>query len=259
MSKFVVLVLGAPAFLKEKLEKASTDEWRPLFVHDFDEVMRVMKHTPVSCFVAGSYANGKNGAKRLTQFCRQFETIPFVLYSDGSFQSNWLRNAKLPEKNNCLLCNTLEDLLSEIPEMIRTHAFQPEIKIFGIAPESCSLRIKKSLRMLMEEFRENITVKAIAHRLGVHRSHLEREWHQQCGGIMAKQLLIGLKLHYSTFLMRNEGLKLKDIARLAGFANEHEFYRSFHRHTEITASRYREDYTFADFGAIYWDRQRTRQ
>jgi AraC-like DNA-binding protein len=238
MSKPVVLVLGAEAFLEEKLEKASTDEWRPLFVHNFDEAIRVMKHTPVLCLVAGPYAKGKDGAKRITQFCRQFETVPALLYDDRL---------------------QVSDLLEEIPVAIKRHAFQPEVKIFGIDLEQCSKRIKKTIRMIMDEFRDNITVDEIAHRLGVHRSHLEREWHQECGSITAKQLLIGLKLHDSTFLMRNEGLKLKDIARLAGFANEHEFYRSFHCHTGMTASGYRKDYTFADFGAIYWDRQRTKQ
>jgi AraC-like DNA-binding protein len=237
MSKFVVLVLGADAFLKEKLEKAPTDEWRLLFVHNFDEAMRVMKRTPVSSFVVGPHARGKHSAKRLTQFCRQFETVPAILY-DGRLQAL--------------------DLLEEIAAAIKRHAFQPEVKIFEIALEQCSKRIKKTIRMMMDEFRENITVDEIAHRLGVYRSHLERGWHQECGGITAKQLLIGLKLHYSTFLMQNEGLKLKDIARLTGFANEHEFYRSFHRHVGIIASRYRKDYTFADFGAIYWDRQRTK-
>ncbi|MGH7491816.1 MAG: hypothetical protein ACREOO_05430 [bacterium] len=46
--------------------------------------------------------------------------------------------------------------------MIRTYVFQPEIKIFGIDPEQCSPRIKKSLQMIMDEYRENITVEAIA-------------------------------------------------------------------------------------------------
>ncbi|MGH7491815.1 MAG: helix-turn-helix domain-containing protein [bacterium] len=78
--------------------------------------------------------------------------------------------------------------------------------------------------------------------MGVHRCHLEKEWRRECGRITPKQLLIGLKLHYSSFLMQNEGLKLKDIAWMAGYANEHEFYRSFHRHMGITASRYRRDY-----------------
>ncbi|MGH7597433.1 MAG: hypothetical protein ACREOI_13855 [bacterium] len=179
VSKPAVLVLGAEAFLKEKLEKASTDEWRPLFVHNFDEAMAVMKHTPVSCFVVSPYAKGKDGATKVTQFCRQFETIPAILY-DGRLQAF--------------------DLLEEIPVAIKRRAFQPDVKIFGIDFEQCSKRIKKTVRMMMDEFRENITVDEIAHRLGVHRSHLEREWHQQCGGITAKQLLIGLKLHYSTFL-----------------------------------------------------------
>jgi len=113
--------------------------------------------------------------------------------------------------------------------------------------------------MMIEEFRENITVEAIAARVGIHRSHLEREWHQECGGVAPKQLLIGLKLYYSTFLMQNNGLKLKDIARLVGFANEHEFYRSFHSHMGMTASFYRRDRLFTDFAIYYWNWQRTKK
>jgi AraC-like DNA-binding protein len=252
-----VLVFDAEAFIKEKLETVSPpDDWQPLFVHDFDEARHVLTQIPVSCFVVNPYIKSKNGLEIIAQFCWQFETIPVVLYS-SSFHPDSLSNAKLLEKNNCLLCNTLEDLLSAIPVMIRTHAFQPEVKIFGIDLRQCSLRVKKAVRMMIDEFRENITVDEIAHRLGVHRSHLEREWHRQCGSITIKQLLIGLKLHYSTFLMQNEGLKLKDIARLAGFANEHSFYRSFHRHMGMIASRYRKDYTFADFRAVYRSRQKT--
>lgn len=138
MRKSVVLMLCVRAFLKEKIETAFTDNWRPVFVNDFDEAIRVIKHTPVSCFVVDPHSRDK---EIIAQFYWQFETIPVVLYSSSSLHPDWLRNINLPEKIIATACNTLEELLSEIPIIIKNRSFQPDLKIFGINPGQYSPRI----------------------------------------------------------------------------------------------------------------------
>jgi len=111
MSKSVVLMLCAKAFFRDQIELAVTDNWRPVFVNDFDDSLRVIKQTPVSCFVIGPHSRDK---EIIAQFCRQFETIPIVLYDSDSLHLNWLSNVNLPEKIIFSACNTLEELLSEV-------------------------------------------------------------------------------------------------------------------------------------------------
>jgi AraC-like DNA-binding protein len=125
------------------------------------------------------------------------------------------------------------------------------VRVFGIDPEKCSLRLKQAIRLMMEEFHVNPSVEEIACQLDVHPSHLEKEWRRDFSGITVKQFLIGLRLHYATFLMQNQGLKLKHVSDLVGFANEYTFYRSFRRDLGLPASAYRRLYAFKDFRAVY--------
>ncbi len=253
MSKPVVLILNQDGLLKEKLEESIATVGQPLFVNHWAEIHDLVKERNVLCVLVDANFKGKAHRTKIVNFRGKFETIPIVLFgkiTKGSFHESM--------SDHCIFIDSLDELLQQLPTIIGRRAFEPEVKVFGIVPEQCSPRIKKALRMMIQEFRETLTMEALADRLGVHRSHFEREWHHNCGTITAKQLLIGLRLHHSIYLMQNDGLKLKDIARRTGFANEHMFYRSFHRHLGMTASSYRRNHAFAEFELCYWSWQRTR-
>lgn len=246
MAKPVVLILHQDALLKKKMEKFNGVAYDVLFANAFNEAFYILKRKHVSCIVVDPYFKGREWVEEIERFRRLFATIPVILY--GRFP-----NPDLPRRyghigvDRCIRLGALDDLLKEIPAAIARYSFQPDVRVFGISPEKCPPRIKKASELILEAFRENPTVEEIARRLGVSPGHLRKEWQRHSNGIMLKQLLIGLKLHYSTFLMQNEGLKLKDIAPLAGFANEHEFYRSFHSHVGMTPRNYRRLHTFKEF------------
>ncbi|MCI0695216.1 DNA-binding response regulator [candidate division KSB1 bacterium] len=259
MAKPVVLILHQDALLKKEMEKFNGVAYDVLFANAFNEAFYVLKRKHVSCIVVDPYFKGRERVEEIERFRRLFATIPVILY--GRFP-----NPDLPRRyghigvERCIRFGELDDLLKEIPDAITRYSFQPNMRVFGIASEKCSPRIKKALRMMFEEFRDSPSVENIARHLGVSPGHLRKEWQRHCEGITPKQLLIGLKLHYSTVLMQNEGLKLKNIASLAGFANEHEFYRSFHSHMGMTPLDYRRLHTFAEFQEVLLKmRKRTGQ
>jgi transcriptional regulator GlxA family with amidase domain len=129
--------------------------------------------------------------------------------------------------------------------------FQADPNIFGLYLEDCSPRIKMAVLRLMTDFRNNVTIENLAKELNVHPSHLEREYKKYCHSITLRQLLIGFRLHYATFLMPRRELKLNDIAEMAGFSSARDFYRSFQKHLGITAAQFKKSRRFENFKSIY--------
>jgi AraC-like DNA-binding protein len=250
MQNPVVLILHQDFLPAKELENSPATGFQALFVSDFTEAFRMLRDGNVSCIVVDPHFKGVERLKEIRQLRSLFMAIPMILY--GRFA-----DPDLPRKygeagiQRCIPSGAHEELLEAIIIAISTNGFQPDMRVFGIDPEKCSPRLKHAIRLMLEEFRANPSVEEIACRLDVHPNHLEKEWRRDFGDITAKQVLIGLRLHYATFLMQNEGLKLKHVSNLAGFANEYTFYRSFRRHLGLTASTYRQLYTFEDFHAVY--------
>jgi AraC-like DNA-binding protein len=250
MKNPVVLILHQDFLSAKTLESSSATGFQALFVNDFTEAFRILRCRNISCMVVDPHFKGAERLKEIMQLRSHFMSIPMILY--GRFA-----DPELPRKygqagiQRCIPIGALEDILAAIPAAIAEHSFQPDVRVFGIDPEKCSPRLKQAIQLVMEKFHANPSVEEIACRLGVHPSHLEREWRRDFGKIKVKQVLIGLRLHYAIFLMQNQGLKLKHVSDLAGFANEYTFYRSFRRDLGLTASAYRRLYMFKDFRTIY--------
>gem|GEM_PF-4224552 len=116
------------------------------------------------------------------------------------------------------------------------------MSVFGITIDHCTLRIKKALSLIQKEFlNKNLSVAEIAALLNVHRCHFEREFQRYCH-ISPKQLIIGLKLLFACFLMKNDGMKLFHIAALAGFPDYYEFCKLFRKHIGMTPGEFRLNY-----------------
>jgi AraC-like DNA-binding protein len=250
MQNPVVLIIHQNFLSSKTLENSTATGFQALCINDFTDAARMLRCENVSCMVMDPYHKGIERLKEIRQLRSHYITIPMILY--GRFT-----DPDLPRKygqagiQKCISLGELADLLEAIAVAITAHGFQPEARVFGIEPEKCSPRLKQAIRFMMEEFRANPSVEEIAGRLGVHPSHLEREWRRDFGSITVKQFLIGLRLHHATFLMQNQGLKLKHVSDLAGFANVYTFYRSFHHYLGLTASAYKQLYTFKDFHAVY--------
>ncbi|HTY11527.1 MAG TPA: helix-turn-helix transcriptional regulator [Bacteroidota bacterium] len=129
--------------------------------------------------------------------------------------------------------------------------YQPDPNMFGVHLELCSPIIRMAVLRLMTDFRNNIRIENLAKDLNVHPSHLERQFKNQNDTITLKQLLIGFRLHYATFLICFENLKLNEIAEKAGFASARDLYRSFRHHLGITAAHYKQSCKFEHFKSIY--------
>ncbi len=250
MRKPIVLVLHQDALLKQEMQKSSEAGYQLVFVNDFKEACGVLKNKNISCVEADPHSKGTERLREIERLRKLFETIPVILY--GRFADyDLVRQYGHIGVEKCVSLGDLDGLIEEIRLAIERYSFQPDARVFGIDPERCSPRIRKAIKIMTEEFLENVTVGEIAHRLGIHRATLEKEFGRECMIISAKQLLIGLRLHYATFLMQNDGLKLKDIAHLAGFADEHKYYQSFHIHLGVPASTYRKLHTLKEFPLIY--------
>jgi len=251
MRKPVILILHTDSLIKQAEAKSFFGNFQLLQANDFQEAQRMLKRHNVSCIIADPYFKGIERLRQIQQMHALFEAIPIILY--GRFPE-----PDLPRKYGqmgihcCFLLESWSELLEEIPGATARYTFAPAMEIFGVDAEKVSPRLRKACAIVKHEFRDNITVTEIARRLDIHPSHLEREWQHEISFLTIKQLIIGLRLHFSTFLMRNEGLKLKNIAGLAGFMTERDFYRCFRRHMGVTASDFRRQFTVNDFQTVYW-------
>lgn len=254
MRKTVILILHTDSLVK-RIEERFFNNYQLLLADDFQEARRILKRHNVSCIIADPYFKGIERLRQIQQMHALFEAIPLILY--GRFPG-----PDLPRKygqmgiHSCFSFESWSELLEEIPRALARYTFEPEMEIFGVDTEKASPRLRKACAIVKHEFRDNITVAEIAYRLGIHPGHLEREWQHEISLLTIKQLVIGLRLHFSTFLMPNEGLKLKDIAGIAGFTTERDFYRCFHRHMGVTASDFRKQFTFKNFHDLYWQWQK---
>jgi AraC-like DNA-binding protein len=251
-----VLVICRETALIDEIQRRPKLRWRSVFAYDFRQASTTLRNAKTACIVADPYLGGRDSFQEIRGLRARFENIPLVVC--GKFP-----NVDVPRKygsigvERCASLEDLDNLLEEIPAVIVRHSFKPDITIFGISTENCSRRLTRALEIVSAELSRNVTVSEIADELAVHRTSLEREFQKSFPFIKLKQVLIGLRFHYATFLMDNQGMKLKDIARLVGFANEYEFYRGFHRHMGLTASKYRKDLGVDDFSVIY--RQRAQR
>lgn len=222
------------------------DSWKALgrlyalrFAHNLEAAISDLTSERVACIVTECPGVGKPAIDELLYFRSCFQTVPLLIY--GTPDTAAIFPTELAGGSiRLILHDNLNRLVKEIPSLVQNYSFVPDLSRFGIALEQCPPRIKKALSMIQGGFlNKNLNVAKIALQLNVHRCHFEREFHYYCW-ISPKQLIIGLKLLFACFLMKNDGMKLLHIAPLAAFPDYYEFCKLFSNHLGMTPKAFRQ-------------------
>lgn len=143
-----------------------------------------------------------------------------------------------------------ETLNREIKNLELSMAFQIEFAEFGICLEQCSRPVQRTLKLLKSDFHELRNVMQISEKLNISASHLQNIFRRETG-YTCKQLLNGLKVYYSTWLMQQTSFSLTEISTRIGVVPVNNFHRFFKNITGIVPGEYRKKYQHVDFPALF--------
>lgn len=222
------------------------DSWKALgrlyalrFARNLDAAISYLRNQHIKCIFTEFPMVSHPQVDEIFYFRSCFQTIPILIYGIPGVPTIFQED---PAAHHVRFISheNFNRLIEEISALIQHYSFVPDLSRFGIAPEQCPPRIKKALGMIQRDFlNKNLNIANIALQLNIHRCHFEREFHYYCR-ISPKQLIIGLKLLFACFLMKNEGMKLLHIAPFAGFPDYYEFCKLFSNHLGMTPKAFRQ-------------------
>ncbi|MFQ5636740.1 MAG: helix-turn-helix transcriptional regulator [bacterium] len=250
MKRQNLLLYRAHSCRVHELRKACSKCFELLNAYDVSQAVFYLTNNNVVGVTTELPRNDFRALDDILYFRDSFQTCPIILL--GS-QAN-LRRIREDIDDGQIFYIPYEKLdrrIRQIPSFISQSSFVPDVSVLGIRVEKCSARIKKALDIILHAFlKQELTVCKLAFKLNVHRCHLDREFQHYCE-ISPKQVIMGLKLSYATFLMKNDGMKLFHVAQLAGFPDYYEFCKIFSRHMGMTPSQYRDHISGLDFGSCF--------
>jgi AraC family transcriptional regulator len=98
--------------------------------------------------------------------------------------------------------------------------------------------LERARDLLRQEFAESHTLSAIAAAVGVHPTHLAREF-RRLYGVTVGDYTRGLRIAFACRRLADSDAPLFEIAADAGFADHSHFARSFKAQTGVTPGEYR--------------------
>lgn len=126
-------------------------------------------------------------------------------------------------------------------------------RIGGDAPESKALaagldaglpgKIEDVLLYLHANFRENIELEKLCKRFAINRTSLNGLFRNHLGQTVI-QYLIGLRVRFSCFLLRDTTVPVKELVWRSGFNELAHFNRTFKKITSMTPLEYRKEHCF---------------
>jgi AraC-like DNA-binding protein len=208
------------------------------FARNLGNAVSYLTNERIACIVTESSSAYPPSFSEIRYFQSCFQTIPIVI--QRSFDSpETLQEDLVDGPIRFVSDGGFDRLVEEVASIIDDHSFLADLSVFGITMDHCTARIKKALLLIQREFlNKELSVGEIALQLNIHRCHFEREFQRYCR-ISPKQLIIGLKLSFACFLMKNDGMKLLHIAELAGFSDYYEFCKLFRKHIGMTPGEFR--------------------
>lgn len=238
MKKHALLIDQSNGCLKKALWEQLNEEYHLFFSKNRSKSIFYLRHESINCIVTELSQPGPLSEDDIAYFRTSFQTIPIVVCGlknkyeaeiDGSFKGFV----------HCVPQGNMNKLARALPTIITENNYYVDFRRFEIDQDRLSPRVKKALRLIKKDYlNRNLTVNKIASMLNINRCHFEREFKSQCR-ISPKQLIIGLKLHYSTHLMKNDGMKLLHVARFSGFSDYYSFCKIFRKHLGLTPTQYR--------------------
>jgi len=92
--------------------------------------------------------------------------------------------------------------------------------------------------LLRDRFQENLSLAEVARSVGVHETHLSREFRRHYGGTVGEYIR-RLRVEYACRRLASSAASLAEIALAAGFFDQSHFARTFKSHTGMTPNEYR--------------------
>ena len=220
------------------------------FAENCQAAISIIKNQLIGCVIIPVYITSLEELKPITAFRNHFSHIPLILYGKVADKYLCFKLGKIGIEDY-FESGQLKELVDKVHSIIEQRKFKIDFKKFGVDMELCPITIKRALKIIEKDFLSIKTVMEIAEKLNVSLNHLEREF-TGCCNISCKKLLIGLRLYYAVCLMENkQDSTLAQIAAESGFKESRSFYRSFLKHSGITASRYRKNQLSKDFPEIF--------
>ncbi len=107
-------------------------------------------------------------------------------------------------------------------------------------PAPAEDQVRRALDLLRDHLREpELTVAALARKLGVHRTTLNRRFREEMG-VSPGAYLDSLRRQRALRLLRNTEMSLKEVAEHSGLANQSYFCKLIRQATGVTPKQYRE-------------------
>lgn len=126
---------------------------------------------------------------------------------------------------------TIESLVMQLWKKSLRHGHQNKK---GSAP--AWVRIVKDI--IHSKFTENITLKYLSRRAGIHPVHLCAEFPRYFNATISSYIL-SLRIEKALTLLKNPGYTLTEISYLSGFSDQSHFIKQFKKVKNITPSVYR--------------------
>jgi len=99
--------------------------------------------------------------------------------------------------------------------------------------------LQKVMQYLSQHYQENLTLEAVAHALGVSRSHLSHLFSAQLK-VNFRRYLNTLRIDQACKLLRSTQMSITEISYQCGFNDTRTFHRAFLQEQRIPPMRYRE-------------------
>jgi Response regulator containing CheY-like receiver domain and AraC-type DNA-binding domain len=99
-----------------------------------------------------------------------------------------------------------------------------------------SLNVQNAIAYIRAHFMQDISLSTIAEAVGVSPAHLSRQFGKETGESFV-DYLTGYRISIAKELMKEPGMKIKDVCKKVGFRNYNYFLRVFKKHTGQTISQ----------------------
>jgi len=119
-----------------------------------------------------------------------------------------------------------------------TEASRHAASLPGYRPPRWLRRVRE---LLNTRFADNLRLDAIAHVVGVHPTHLAREFRRHYRRTIGEYLR-ELRIDHARRELSTSDTPLADIAVSAGFTDQSHFSNAFKRHTGLTPTQFRENF-----------------
>ena len=104
--------------------------------------------------------------------------------------------------------------------------------------QALSEPVQRAIEYIQEHYREHIHLPDVAEYAGVPTTYISKLLHLETGKTFP-ELLNSARIAEARQLLRNNNIKIQEVALQTGFEDPAHFARAFKRTTGVTANRYR--------------------